>query len=252
MSYSLACRLRSQFANLFCHFENMRKISWIAALLFVGLHETSLLQEAEKPERRPASSKEILAATGDFERAVNGSAIVRNRCRVQGKESEIEETAEIFKRDGCKLVVRARKITRDLGDQAVGHPAEAEKGAPTDSPSDRRKPVAQQEIEFTVYADLSELTTPVLLETQKFNQCEVAGERVLKVSSRAEPGKTIQVIRKLQADGSARDDPGAKQARRDLSLFFASPVAAERARKMLERAVQSCGGKEWPDEDDLP
>ncbi|HEX4782764.1 MAG TPA: hypothetical protein VH350_00390 [Candidatus Sulfotelmatobacter sp.] len=216
----------------------MRKIGWIAALLFVGLHEVVLstrAQEAEERDRRPASSREILKATGDFARTVNGNAVVRNRCRVQGKESEIEETAEVIKRDGCKLILKARKVTAEADDQAVGHAA-----------------AAQQEIEFTMYADLSELTTPVLVETQKFDQCESTGAPVLKLSSRSEPGKILQVIRKSHADGGTKDDAGAKQTRRDLSLFFSSAAAAEKARRALARAVRSCGGKEWPDEDDLP
>lgn len=214
----------------------MRQVSWIAALLCISLHLFSALpmaQEDEERTRRPASSGQILVSTRAFERAVNGKAIVRNRCRVHGNDSEIEETAEVIQRDGCKLVLRARKITR----AADGGKQFAE---------------GQQEIEFMLYADLSELTTPVLAETQNYGQCETTGPAVLKVSSRSEPGKTMQVTRKLRADGATKEDPGVKQTRRDLSLFFSDPAAAEKARKALERVVKSCGGKEWPDEDDLP
>ena len=212
--------------------QSMRKICWIAALLFMGFLELSSLsaaQETEERSGRPGTANQVRASTLAFEQAVNGKAIVRNRCRAQGKDSEIEETVEVIQTDGCKIVLRARKTTRP-GDVT---------------------PATKQEIEFTLYADLSELTTPVLVETQKFGQCESTGAAVLKVSTRSEPGKSMHVVRRSQEIGAAHD-PGVKQTRRDLSLFFSVPAAAEKARKALERAVKSCGGKEWPDEDDLP
>lgn len=213
----------------------MGKVRWIAALGII-LHSFSpstMAQEAAERTRRPASSREILAATEALQRAVNGKAIVRNRCRQQGKESEIEETAEIIQKDSCKLVLRTRKIT---------HAADSE----------RPSADGQQELEFMLYADFSELTTPVLLETQKFGQCQSKGPAVLKVSSRLEPGKAMPVTRKSSASAATKDAQGLKQTRRDLSLFFSAPAAAEKTRKALERAVKACGGKEWPDEDDLP
>lgn len=230
----------------------MKTICWMASIIFIGLHGMSLMaraQEADERGRRPASSREILAVSSDFERAVNGKAIVRNRCRMQGENAEIEETAEVIRKDGCKLVLRTRKVTRAANNQAVGRPAEAEKESAPDRQPTQGQP--QQEIEFTVYADLSELTTPVLLEKQKFGQCETAGAPVLKVSSRSEAGKAIQMSRKSHANGT-EGEPAVRQTRRDLSLFFSVPATAEKARKALERAVKSCGGKEWPDEDDLP
>ncbi len=211
----------------------MRKICWIAALLLMGLPEFSLFptaQETEERSRRPGTAKEILVSTLAFEQAVNGKAIVRNRCRAQGKESEIEETAEVIHRDGCKVVLSARKTTLAEGET----------------------PASKQEIEFTLYADLSELTTPVLVETQKFAQCESMGAPVMKVSTRSTPGKAIQVIRKSPANAATTKGEGVQQTRRDLGLFFSTPATAEKARKSLERAVKTCGGKEWPDEDDLP
>ena len=234
----------------------MRKICWIAGLLLIGLHEVSLLPRAQEPEgqeTRPGSTREILAATREFEQAVNGKAVVRNRCRVQGKDTEIEETAEVIKQDGCKLVLRARKVTRTVDAPAAPRPAEKESSKDNQSADDHKQFTAgQQEIEFTAYADLSELTTPVLVETQKFGQCETTGAPVLKVSSRSEPGKAMRVSRKAHASNGTKDDPGHDQTRRDLSLFFSVPASAEKTRRALERAVKSCGGKEWPDEDDLP
>lgn len=234
----------------------MRRLCRIVGLIFIGLLEissTSKAQEAEAQGRRPASSREILASTGDFERAVNGRAIVRNRCRVQRIDSEIEETTEVIKTDGCKLILRTRKVTRAADDQALNRPSEAQKKSSADHPASvGQESDTQQEVEFVMYVDLSELTTPVFVERQKFGQCEAGGTGVLKVSSRSAPGKAMPVIRRSNANRAAKDGAELKQTRRDLSLFFSAPAAAEKARKALERAVRSCGGNEWPDEDDLP
>jgi hypothetical protein len=236
----------------------MWQVFWIAGLLLLGCHGISsfpMTQEAAEQQKRPGNSEDILASTRQFQRVVNGNAIVRNRCRVQGKDIEIEETAEVIQTDGCKLVVRARKMTRPADARAIGSPAEEGKEPSMDHRSadgQKQSANARQEIEFIVYADLSELTTPVLVETQKFGQCEAGGAGVLKVSSRSEPGKTMQVIRRSEANGTTSEHEGVKQTRRDLSLFFSVPATAEKARKALELAVKSCGGNEWPDEDDLP
>jgi hypothetical protein len=235
----------------------MRQVFWIVGLLLLGSHGIPsflMTQEAAEQQKRPGNSREILASTREFERAVNGNAIVRNRCPVQGRDIEIEESAEVIKTDGCKLVVKVRKVTRAGDARVIDNPAEEGKRPSMDHPADDQKQSAngRQEIEFIVYVDLSELTTPVLVETQKFGQCEAGGAGVLRVSSRSEPGKAMQVIRRSEANGTTKEHEGVKQARRDLSLFFSVPATAEKARKALELAVKSCGGNEWPDEDDLP
>jgi hypothetical protein len=236
----------------------MRQVFCIAGLLLLGSYDISsfpMTQEAAEQEKRPGNSKEILASTRKFQRAVNGNAIVRNRCWVQGKDIEIEETTDVIKTDGCKLVVKARKVTSPADVGAIDSPADEEKKSSMDHRSaddPKQSASGRQEVEFIVNADLSELTTPVLVETQKFWQCEAGGAGVLKVSSRSEPGKAMQVIRRSEANGTTKDHEGVKQTRRDLSLFFSVPAAAEKARKALELAVKSCGGNEWPDEDDLP
>jgi len=236
----------------------MWQVFWIAGLLLLcshGISSFSMTQEAAEQENRPGSSKDILASTRKFERAVNGNAIARNRCRVQGKDIEIEETAEVIQTDGCKLVVKARKVTRPADARAIDSPTDQGKKSSMDHRSaddPKQSASGRQEVEFIVYADLSELTTPVVVETQKFGQCEGGGAVVLKVSSRSPPGKAMQVIRKSEANGTTKDHEGVRQTRRDLSLFFSVPAAAEKARKALELAVKSCGGNEWPDEDDLP
>ena len=228
----------------------MRALNSVAGILlivlqFVGLAgETSLQvaasagssssQSTEEQPRRPARSQTILAATRDFQKTVKGKAFVRNRCQAQGKEIEIEEAAEIAQANQCNLVLRVRKTTRFVDDLAA---------------TSRN---SQPEVEFTVYADLSALTIPVLVEAQKFAQCDAEGIGVLKVSSRSDPKRPLQVVRRSQAKDSAKANEGAKQSRRDLSLFFGDRTAAERAAAALTRAVKACGGTEWPDEDDLP
>jgi hypothetical protein len=186
-------------------------------------------QEDEQRPTKPASSQTILSATQDLQKAVNGKASVRNRCRAQSKDLEIEETAEIVQSEKCKLVVKAVKTTKNAGDQ--------------------KSPQAPSVVEFMIYSDLSDLTTPVLVETQKFAQCDAAAGEVVKVSSRADPKKPLEVLRRAPQDATGE---GVKQTRRDLSLFFADPAAAKHAAKALDRAIKACGGKEWPDDDDLP
>jgi hypothetical protein len=79
---------------------------------------------------------------------------------------------------------------------------------------------------------------------------------IVKVVSPAEPGKKIRVNRRdtsRPASGvKSGDDTEAEILRHDVSLFFSDAVAAKKAAHALDRAVQLCGGKDWPDEDDLP
>lgn len=200
------------------------------ALHAVARVDTGKAQEerVEKEEtRKPLSTQRILSATRDFQAAVNGKALVRNRCRLQGKDVEIEETSEVVEANKCELVVKTVKTTR-----APGNPKDTQ-------------PVVQ----FLIHANLADLTTPVLVETQRFAQCDATGAAVLKVSSRSDPKKPVQVTRSSDAPKSLES---AKQTRRDLSLFFADPAAAKNAAHALDGAVKACGGKEWPEEDDLP
>lgn len=200
------------------------------ALHAVARIDTGKAQEeqVEKEEtRKPLSPQRILSAARDFQGAVNGKALVRNQCRLQGKDVEIEETSEVVETNKCELVVKTVKTIR-----APGNPKDIQ-------------PVVQ----FMIHADLADLTTPILVETQRFAQCDSSGGAVLKVSSRSDPKKPVQVIRSSDA---TKNLESAKQTRRDLSLFFADPAAAKKAAHALDGAVKACGGKEWPDEDDLP
>lgn len=222
----------------------MRALCYIAGVFLTALHPVgpdhgaSLdvaarleLDKTQEAEERPAVPRTIPVDVRAFQRAVNGKASVRNTCRAQAKESEIEETTEVVETDRCKLILKTIKTTRT---------SDARKEGPVDR---------QSAVEFTIYADMSELTTPVLVEPQKFSQCEAGGVGVLKVSSRSDPKHPIQVLRRSQ---STKPSEGTKQLRRDLSLFFTDPKAAKRAADTLDRAIKACGGKEWPDEDDLP
>src|SRR5215472_11105124 len=64
---------------------------------------SSRIQDDDEKPRMPASARAISVATSEFQKAVNGKASVRNRCQVQGKESEIDENSEIVETDRCKL-----------------------------------------------------------------------------------------------------------------------------------------------------
>lgn len=204
-----------------------------APLTVVARVDFSETQQEEEGARQPANSQTISSATRDFRRAVNGKALVRNQCLARDMSVEIEETAQVLEVDKCNVVIKTVKTT---------HTGKDDKHSSVDS---------QPAVEFMIHADLSDLTTPVLVETQKFTQCDAGGVGVLRVSSRSDPQKPVQVIRRSQPS-PATGPQGAKQTRRDLSLFFADPAAAKKAANALDRAVKACGGKEWPDEDDLP
>ena len=212
----------------------------LLTLVCLAAEQTSLTKLAPKPwldptqendnePRQPAGPRAIIAATAEFQKAVNGKASVRNHCRAQDKEIEIEETSEIIEKDRCKIILKTKKTTR---------PSESHKDS-AGSPGST---------EFMIYADLSDLTTPVLTEKQRFAQCDAGALDVVKVSSHTDPKQPIRVVRRALT----AKDGGSQQTRKDLSLFFADAKAAKRAADALERAIKACGGKEWPDEDDLP
>jgi hypothetical protein len=184
---------------------------------------------------KPASKQNIAGATERLRRSVNGRAMVRNVCQSKGSDVQVEERTEITQTSGCDLVVKTRKTTS--------------------------LPDGQQEVEFTLYVHLADLTTPSSVEPQSFSQCKTPQGAVLKVMSRAQPGKVLRATRRsnsIPAAGSNKpesskpEEPEAATTRSDLSFFFSDPANAARAARALERAVKVCGGKEWPDEDDLP
>ena len=102
---------------------------------------------------------------------------------------------------------------------------------------------------FTLYANLAELTTPTSVQPL-ISPCKPVDGPILKVMSRTEPGKTLRSMRRL----NVQSFPGTEEQsiRRDLSFFFSDAAAANKAARALDRAIEACGGKEWPDEDDLP
>ena len=103
-------------------------------------------------------------------------------------------------------------------------------------------------MEFTLSANLADLTTPASVQTQTFSQCKPIDGAVLKVMSRAAPGKMVQVTRRENKVEATQTE----SRRGDLSFFFPNLAAAQRAARLMDQVVSSCGGKEWPDEDDLP
>ncbi len=191
-------------------------------------------QRDEDHDRARVPSKKLNAgeAVEQLRRSVNGRSIVRNLCRAQGHDAQIEETSEIRETNGCNVTVKTRKTTSSSQD-------------------------GSKVVQFTLFVNLAELTTPALLEPQSFAECKPANGVLLKVMSRAEPGKTIRTTRSSKSGvESAKPGPGDGETqaalRRDLSLFFSDTAAAKKAAQALERAVEACGGKEWPDEDNLP
>jgi hypothetical protein len=184
----------------------------------------------QQQAQAPASKQSLADVMARLKRSVNGKAMVRNQCRSQGKDFEVDESTEIADISGCKVIFKTRKSTI--------------------SPEGRR------EVEFTLDADLADLTTPPSVDPQSFSQCKPVEGAVLKVMSRAQPGKAVRATRQLTSPSTSGTSKAAEAevqpARRDLSLFFPDPVTARRAARALDQALKLCGGKEWPDEDDLP
>jgi hypothetical protein len=188
-------------------------------------------RDAEHQQTHPPANKQTLAEVmARLKRSLNGKAMVRNQCLFQGKDFEVDESTEIAEISGCKVIFKTRKTTI--------------------SPEGRR------EVEFTLDADLADLTTPPSVDPQSFSQCKPIEGAVLKVMSRAQPGKAVRTTRQSTSGStsgtSKTGEAEAQPPRRDISLFFPDPVTAKRAARALDQALKLCGGKEWPDEDDLP
>lgn len=177
--------------------------------------------DGDRPHH-PPSQKTIAAAIERLRISVNGKASVTNVCQSQGHEFRVEESSEITAIDGCKLTVETRKKTTS--------------------------PDSNQGVDFTLHVDLRDLTSPCAIEPQTFSACKPLDAAVIKVMSRVQPGKSVAVTRK-----SSSGSEGVRQTvRKDVSFFFSNALAAKRAARALDHAVDACGGKEWPDDDDLP
>lgn len=181
-------------------------------------------------EGKPADKQSIAEATERLRRSVNGKAIVHNCHQSKGHDVKVEEGSEITQITGCDLILKTRKTTT--------------------------LPDGPRELEFTLYAHLADLTTPASVEPQSFSECKPATGAILKVMSRAQPGKTVRATRRLISDpgsgGSKSEQTETQTTRSDLSFFFSDPAIARNAARALDQALKVCGGKEWPDEDDLP
>jgi|HubBroStandDraft_6_1064221.scaffolds.fasta_scaffold327561_2 hypothetical protein len=186
---------------------------------------------ADRAGAGKAGRKQSIAdATERLRLSVNGKALVRNHCQSKGGDSQVEESTEITHISGCTLILTTRKT-------AASHDG-------------------SNELEFTVYANLADLTTPASAQPQRFSQCQPAEGAVLKVMSRAQPGKVLRATRRSSSNSGSgtnkTEEPEAHITRSDLSFFFSDAVAANKAARALDQAVKVCGGEEWPDEDDLP
>ncbi len=186
-------------------------------------------KEAERPESKKRNAQSISKAIEQLKRAVNGNSVVRNQCDTQGHTVEIEEKTEIAQVDGCNMIVKTVKTTN----------AEAD----------------GRELHFTLHANLADLSTPASVEPLSFSHCKPMEGSLVKVMSRTQPGKIIGMAQNSTSqprDGQAHTEQKEMPGRKDLSFFFSDNAVARKAAGALDRAVALCGGKEWPDEDDLP
>lgn len=184
--------------------------------------------DLEKPGKA-ASKQSIADAMERLRLSVNGKAIVHNCHQSKGQDVQVEESSEITQINGCDLILKTRKTT-------------------TLSEGSRQ-------LEFTLYAHLADLTTPASVEPQSFAECKPAAGAILKVMSRAQPGKMVRAARRSiphSVSGTSAEEPETQITRSDLSFFFSDAVTAEKAARALEHALRVCGATEWPDEDDLP
>ena len=172
----------------------------------------------------------ITDAMERLRRTVNGKALVRNHCQSRGRDVLVEESTEITHISGCNLILKTRKTTTTQDDR--------------------------RELDFTIHADLAYLTTPSSVQPQSFSQCKPIEGAVLKVMSRTQPGKAVHASRRLNSESASRmskvEEPEIQTSRGDLSFFFPDALTARKAARALDQALKACGGKEWPDEDDLP
>jgi hypothetical protein len=206
--------------------------SIVALLALTNCLQAFPEQEQHDPDRDHAGATRtdnptIAEKMETLRRSVNGKAKVRTRCTSQEREIEIEETTEIVGLSGCSLTLRTRKITT--------------RGSHND----------RSELDLTVYANLADLTTPASVQPQTFSQCKSVDGPVLKVMSRAEPGKSLRAARRSTSPNPT-ENAETEIRRNDLSYFFPDEAKAKKAARALDQAVRRCGGKEWPDEDDLP
>lgn len=213
----------------------LRNIRWISAFVFVlAISGWVSAQERETREGAGRESgvvdKARLAVTVEqLKRSVNGKAFVRNQCRSRGQQVDIEESTELTELDGCHATFLTRKSSHFTS--------------------------GQRDVQFKIHVDLADLTTPTSVAEQTFAQCSAeGGGKILKIISLAQPGKKLRTTRTASSQTGAETtkEPETELTRNDLSLFFSDPVAAKRTAKLLDRAIEICGGADWPDDDDLP
>lgn len=186
-------------------------------------------KESERPGTEKGNAQSISKAIEHLKRAVNGNSVVRNQCDAQGHTVEVEEKTEIAEVDGCDLIVKTVKTTNPGPDG--------------------------QELHFILHANLTDLSAPASVEPLSFSHCKPMEGSLVRVMSRTQPGKIIRTTQSSSSqprDGQPHTEQQKTPGRKDLSFFFSDSAVARRAARALDRAVALCGGKEWPDEDDLP
>ena len=136
--------------------------------------------EERERSKKPGSPQSITAATQRLKQAINGKSVARNLCHSQQRDVRIEETTEISQTKGCHVIVQTRK-TSTSGDE-------------------------RREIQFTLDANLSDLTIPVSVEPQSLElgpgeQKEITVR--VKVADKVPPGGHEQQVLKAIANGDA-------------------------------------------------
>ena len=180
--------------------------------------------DRERGERK-VEKRTVAELTAELRRKVNGKAAVSTTCDIGGQQVEVEENTEVLETSECRVRFRTRKSS------GAGE--------------------SHRQTEFTLSVDLADLTFPSTVEQQSFSRCKPVQGRVLKLMSRTQPGKSVRSSRRAEGF-TGSDTSQSERSRHDLSLFFADERFARQAGQILDRAIQKCGGKEWPDEDDLP
>jgi len=212
--------------------NGVRALVWLLLLLSTSLLPSQTITPArlrvQQPEaehereEHPVTKQQLGELAERLRRLVNAKAAVKNQCQVQGQQVQVEESSQITEIGACKIILVTGKTT--------GIPA------------------GPGQVEFTLSANLADLTTPTSVQKQTFSQCKPLAGDVVKVMSRAAPGKTVHVTRRENKVEAKQTD----SLRGDLSFFFPNLASARTAAQLLDRLVRGCGGTEWPDEDDLP
>jgi hypothetical protein len=203
----------------------------VGSYLLIAQERSESVRDKERDTRPTAPpTRNLGVLTERLKQSLNGKAVVHNKCVSQGHEFEVEESTNLGEIKGCQLIFETRKTST--------------------------APQGQRKVQFTIHVNLADLTTPPSIESKNFPQCQPIGPAIVKVMSPAEPGKKLRTTRRMESSFPGEQESSnlseKEITRNDLSFFFSNFVDAKKAARALEHAIKACGGKEWPDEDDLP